>query len=317
MTQDTIFGLQWTAALTSQLDMYQAPEADYASYLDHFAYSDEISPHAVQDVTSASASMTVLGPLPEDFNVCMSKNVQPEIGFQTICPGSTIASEAACSVSPLLQCFECFHRLHVQGRCYLDPSKQILPMPDNDGPSSIENLDTPRNGTAISERRSSTPHEFTRPCEDQGCDSASSSPEHDATPKSSPPRLTTSRKRKRKRKRLPHTAVERRYRVNLNAHLEILRNKIPSLAACDPLVGQSAHDVIASSSYINSDANGVAGQHRLTETYRRTVAGAQMGAKPSKCEILKGAIQHIAAVEQENRFLRAQFQELKSSLAFS
>ena len=77
--------------------------------------------------------------------------------------------------------------------------------------------------------------------------------------------------RGRKRQRIPHTAVERRYRENLNAHLDKLRQTVPTLA-------------------------------------RRGVDGAKgeggQGVKPSKCEILNGAIEHIGALSKEVNALK-------------
>lgn len=73
-------------------------------------------------------------------------------------------------------------------------------------------------------------------------------------------------KRGRKRQRIPHTAVERRYRENLNAHLEKLRQAVPPLAA----------------------RKGPGGGK-----------GEGEGVKPSKCEILHGAIEYIGARDKE------------------
>ena len=73
-------------------------------------------------------------------------------------------------------------------------------------------------------------------------------------------------KRGRKRQRIPHTAVERRYRENLNAHLEKLRQTVPTLAA----------------------RKGAAGGK-----------GDGEGVKPSKCEILHSAIEFIGAREKD------------------
>ncbi|KAK5137100.1 hypothetical protein LTR08_001109 [Meristemomyces frigidus] len=74
--------------------------------------------------------------------------------------------------------------------------------------------------------------------------------------------------RGRKRQRIPHTAVERRYRENLNAHLDKLRQTVPALAAR----GGEKHE----------------------------------GVKPSKCEVLSGAIDHIGALDKENQALRSE-----------
>jgi hypothetical protein len=99
--------------------------------------------------------------------------------------------------------------------------------------------------------------------------------------------------RGRKRQRIPHTAVERRYRENLNAHLEKLRQTVPSLAA----------------------RKGAGGSK---------VEGGE-GVKPSKCEILHGAIEYIGAQDKqialkdkhivdltnENQALRASLDQLQ------
>lgn len=77
--------------------------------------------------------------------------------------------------------------------------------------------------------------------------------------------------RGRKRQRIPHTAVERRYRENLNAHLDKLRQHVPALAL--------------------RGADGMKG------------AGGQ-GVRPSKCEILNGAIEHIGALTKDVSTLR-------------
>ncbi|KAF2765309.1 hypothetical protein EJ03DRAFT_331064 [Teratosphaeria nubilosa] len=96
---------------------------------------------------------------------------------------------------------------------------------------------------------------------------------------------TKSAGRGKKRQRIPHTAVERRYRENLNAHLEKLRLAVPFLAA-----------------------RGATGSQReIVE-----------GVKPSKCEVLNGAIEHIAALDKEveglkgdNAMLRAKLEEME------
>lgn len=89
-------------------------------------------------------------------------------------------------------------------------------------------------------------------------------------------------KRGRKRQRIPHTAVERRYRENLNAHLDKLRQTVPSLAA------------------------------------RKGPDGAQIGnghgVKPSKCEILSGAIEHIGALNKDILDLKTENQALRAKI---
>lgn len=111
-----------------------------------------------------------------------------------------------------------------------------------------------------------------------------------------------SNNRGRKRQRIPHTAVERRYRENLNAHLERLRQTVPALATRRtsggiPLVSNSHHP----------------SGHRVSEPNTGpVVALLSDGAKPSKCEILNGAIEHIGAVERENGALRDEVKELRA-----
>jgi len=88
--------------------------------------------------------------------------------------------------------------------------------------------------------------------------------------------------RGRKRQRIPHTAVERRYRENLNAHLEKLRQTVPALAARTPgcKAGETIHE----------------------------------GVKPSKCEILNGAIEHIGGLDKENQMLRNEIKMLRARI---
>ncbi|GIZ36988.1 hypothetical protein CKM354_000045200 [Cercospora kikuchii] len=90
--------------------------------------------------------------------------------------------------------------------------------------------------------------------------------------------------RGRKRQRIPHTAVERRYRENLNAHLDKLRQTVPALAS--------------------KRAGGVG----------KPGDGIGEGVKPSKCEILNGAIEHIGALGKENAALKTEVKALRSRL---
>jgi hypothetical protein len=90
--------------------------------------------------------------------------------------------------------------------------------------------------------------------------------------------------RGRKRQRIPHTAVERRYRENLNAHLDKLRQTVPTLAS-----------------------KRAPGGGRLPD-------GLGEGVKPSKCEILNGAIEHIGALGRENAALMTEVKALRSRL---
>ncbi|EME48136.1 hypothetical protein DOTSEDRAFT_123136 [Dothistroma septosporum NZE10] len=93
-----------------------------------------------------------------------------------------------------------------------------------------------------------------------------------------------SKPRGRKRQRIPHTAVERRYRENLNAHLDKLRQNVPSLASKRPAGAGKGND------------------------------GIGEGVKPSKCEILNGAIEHIGALGKENAALEMEVIALRSRL---
>lgn len=112
---------------------------------------------------------------------------------------------------------------------------------------------------------------------------------------------TTAPNRGRKRQRIPHTAVERRYRENLNAHLERLRQTVPSLAS------RRTSGAIPLMSNHHQPGSG----HRASEPIP-VVALLSDGAKPSKCEILNGAIEHIGAVERENGALREEVKELRA-----
>ncbi|KXL49455.1 hypothetical protein M433DRAFT_358639 [Acidomyces richmondensis BFW] len=89
--------------------------------------------------------------------------------------------------------------------------------------------------------------------------------------------------RGRKRQRIPHTAVERRYRENLNAHLEKLRQAVPSLAS-------------------------------RSGPGNRSGDGNAEGVKPSKCEVLSGAIEHISALDKENQALRSENQVMRARI---
>ncbi|KAM0714035.1 hypothetical protein Q7P37_010999 [Cladosporium fusiforme] len=123
---------------------------------------------------------------------------------------------------------------------------------------------------------------------------------------SSTPGGTTASNRGRKRQRIPHTAVERRYRENLNAHLERLRQTVPSLAS-----RRSSSGVLSLAS--NNAPNNAHSGHRASEPSTAPVATLLAdGAKPSKCEILNGAIEHIGAVERENAALRDEVKELRA-----
>lgn len=109
--------------------------------------------------------------------------------------------------------------------------------------------------------------------------------------------------RGRKRQRIPHTAVERRYRENLNAHLERLRQTVPSLAS------RRASGGLPLVTANNPTTTG----HRASDPNPiPAVALLSDGAKPSKCEILNGAIEHIGAVERENAALRDEVKELRA-----
>ncbi|KAI5258701.1 hypothetical protein E4T42_00497 [Aureobasidium subglaciale] len=81
--------------------------------------------------------------------------------------------------------------------------------------------------------------------------------------------------RGRTRKRIPHTAVERRYRENLNTQLENLRCALPKL--------QAAH--------------------------RRRPSDPNDPMKPSKCEILIGAVEHIKRLEEQVKELKKKLGE--------
>jgi len=88
--------------------------------------------------------------------------------------------------------------------------------------------------------------------------------------------------RGRTKQRIPHTTVERRYRENLNLHLQKLRLSLPNL--------QSAQRKQLLSELDNSDD----------------------APKPSKCEILIGAVDYISQLEAENARLKREMQDAAS-----
>ena len=81
--------------------------------------------------------------------------------------------------------------------------------------------------------------------------------------------------RGRNRKRIPHTAVERRYRENLNSQLERLRHAVPHVQAAQ----------------------------------RRRASDINDPMKPSKCEVLVGALEYIKKLESENKELKQRLGE--------
>lgn len=124
---------------------------------------------------------------------------------------------------------------------------------------------------------------------------------HSKHPPPSSTNTTTPSNRGRKRQRIPHTAVERRYRENLNAHLERLRQTIPSLATRRSSAGLTNPAISSATSH-----------HRCSEPTLLPSSAASDGAKPSKCEILNGAIEHIGAVGRENATLREEVKDLRA-----
>lgn len=86
---------------------------------------------------------------------------------------------------------------------------------------------------------------------------------------------TSIKEGRRGRKRIPHTAVERRYRENLNLHLENLRRAVPHVQAAQ----------------------------------RRRASDVNDPMKPSKCEVLLGALEYIQRLEKENEELKRRLGE--------
>ena len=82
------------------------------------------------------------------------------------------------------------------------------------------------------------------------------------------PEAVTTGSKHRKRAPLAPTAIERRYRENLNLHFGRLHKAVPGLE----------------------------------------------GVKPSKCEILNGAVEHVGVIERENGALRAEAEELRGRI---
>lgn len=88
--------------------------------------------------------------------------------------------------------------------------------------------------------------------------------------------------RGRPKQRIPHTTVERRYRENLNAKIKQLQQAVPML--------------------------------NTTTSTKRSLADMDDGIdlpKPSKCEILTGAVDYITLLELENARLLSVVQRLK------
>lgn len=94
-------------------------------------------------------------------------------------------------------------------------------------------------------------------------------------PSGSMQRTTVKEGRGRNRKRIPHTAVERRYRENLNSQLEKLRHAVPHVQAAQ----------------------------------RRRASDINDPMKPSKCEVLVGALDYIKKLEAENKELKQRLGE--------
>lgn len=88
--------------------------------------------------------------------------------------------------------------------------------------------------------------------------------------------------------RVPHTTVERRYRENLNSHLQKLRMTVPNLQPQQ----QRIHGVPG---FVDADD----------------------APKPSKCEILSGAIEYISMMEAENQRLVLENQQMRAAATIS
>lgn len=135
-----------------------------------------------------------------------------------------------------------------------------------------------------------------------GDESSKAGTHHRASTSSAPSTTNMSvSNRGRKRQRIPHTAVERRYRENLNAHLDKLRQTVPAF-------NQTAisHGGVRSDEIIVGAAGGDGGS---------TVgAGTAGGMRPSKCEVLNGAIEHIVSLDKENGVLKAENKALRQRL---
>ncbi|KAK5107122.1 hypothetical protein LTR62_001712 [Meristemomyces frigidus] len=125
--------------------------------------------------------------------------------------------------------------------------------------------------------------------------------------------------RGRKRQRIPHTAVERRYRENLNAHLERLRRSVPALAFRPATASNPSTNGGTTNTKLSTSTSALTATTTTTTT---TAAAAATGLgyeeasgginpKPSKCEILSGAIDFISALERENRTLRNENEGLR------
>jgi hypothetical protein len=117
--------------------------------------------------------------------------------------------------------------------------------------------------------------------------------------------IHTSTERERRLLRVPHTVVERRYRENLNAQIDRLRQSVPALAS------RCAQDGTAiSNEYQKSTIS-----QKLDEPETTPPVNSLPNTKPSKSEILRGAIEHIHAVELDNVAAREEIEHLRSQLA--
>lgn len=128
-------------------------------------------------------------------------------------------------------------------------------------------------------------------------DRKSSTLDHNIYPASDP----ASTERGRKPLRVPHTEVERRYRENLNAQIDRLRQTVPSLASNRRAQGEGYPRYT-----ISQD---------LDEPKTTPPVNSLSNTKPSKSEILRGAIEHIHAVEVDNVAVRKEIEQLRSQLA--
>lgn len=145
---------------------------------------------------------------------------------------------------------------------------------------------TPRAATVLTEWCSPSPRHSVKHGRGKNGNYASSLLQRDPEQTSSQPQLILNRSRKSER--LPHAANERRYRVKLNAHFEILATSYP-LSTCDLPVSQASSSPPPSfSPRTNPGSSDVANYRHCATSYPGAAAGAQnAGASRANVRFLR------------------------------
>lgn len=256
--QSTMRGMQDVDLSMFQDDtaLYQAPYGANPSQHPSIAYSNDVQ--WASDVDMATPSTTFSHDLMDVYR--MEQQAQAH-SHDRLRPPPTPHQQTNHSPTPRNQVF----------------SAPITPQ--------LDRPTFPRSTTAPEPRSNTRPHHSTAASSNT---KRSGSDSGDSCPEGTEPTINTSgakSTRGRKRQRIPHTAVERRYRENLNAHLDKLRQTVPALAS-----------------------------RRLSSAQAQGKCVEAEGAKPSKCEILNGAIEYIGGLDRENRGLRDEVKMLRGRL---